>query len=578
MNFLKGAAGTVLVAGLLLSAPASWANQLTISNVTLTEPNTTLRTIKVEFDISWTDSWRTNTNYDAVWLFMKYSTNSGSTWAHGTLKYSGTNPSGFSGGSGTDLDIIVPSDLKGAFLQRADKGIGSISNTDVQLVWDFSADGLTSATTAMVRVYGLEMVYVPTASYILGDALPSTSSGMSGGSLYTGISTPRSGPISTTLLADWHAISAVGNWGGDDATLTDTASGTGIGIDGDGGLDTNDDGTIDNADFPTGYNAFYAMKYEITQVQYRDFLNTLTTAMHVNRTATTAASSFTLTASSGVTSRQGIRNPSGTFGTGNLFTCDVTSTAPRDFASDGHHIACNFLGWPDIAAMADWAALRPMTELEFEKAGKTTSLLTLGSTATGSGGGTFAVLPYMLAFGYTDAIEATSGTPTLTSSGLVSEYLTFGNVNYSALGTTGPVRVGAFAYHGTSFGSAATATRLKAGTSTYGLYELSGNVAERVVTIGNSTGRAFRGSHGDGRLTTVSTYEGNATNTDWPGLDATTARGVTGSTGHMLRGGSFADSFAASGVSSRLSIADRGDANWASGRLRQTGGRLARTA
>jgi hypothetical protein len=41
--------------------------------------------------------------------------------------------------------------------------------------------------------------------------------------------------------------------------------------------------------------------------------------------------------------------------------------------------------------------------------------------------------------------------------------------------------------------------------------ELSGNVAEQVVTLGHPQGRAFRGTHGDGRLTAA----GQATNADW---------------------------------------------------------------
>ena len=35
--------------------------------------------------------------------------------------------------------------------------------------------------------------------------------------------------------------------------------------------------------------------------------------------------------------------------------------------TDGQNLPCNFLSWMDLAAYLDWAALRPMTELEFEK-------------------------------------------------------------------------------------------------------------------------------------------------------------------------------------------------------------------
>jgi hypothetical protein len=70
--------------------------------------------------------------------------------------------------------------------------------------------------------------------------------------------------------------------------------------------------------------------------------------------------------------------------------------------------------------------------------------------------------------------------------------------------------------------------------------EFSGNLSEMVVSIGKTQGRQFLGSHGDGHLTTLSGYEGNATNEDWPGINAVDAsRGVTATTGSGYRGGDF---------------------------------------
>jgi formylglycine-generating enzyme required for sulfatase activity len=56
--------------------------------------------------------------------------------------------------------------------------------------------------------------------------------------------------------------------------------------------------------------------------------------------------------------------------------------------------------------------------------------------------------------------------------------------------------------------------------------ELSGNVWERPVTIGNETGRAFTGTHGDGVLDS----SGDANAATWPGTNAV---------GAGLRGGSW---------------------------------------
>ena len=74
--------------------------------------------------------------------------------------------------------------------------------------------------------------------------------------------------------------------------------------------------------------------------------------------------------------------------------------------------------------------------------------------------------------------------------------------------------------------------RTTSGAGFYGAMELSGNLHDMIVTLGKSQGRQFLGTHGDGNLTTISGYEGNATNIDWPGIDVSDARrGVTGSVG-----------------------------------------------
>ena len=75
------------------------ANNLNVSNVSLGNVSLGQATAVVQFDISWDNSWRTNTNYDAAWIFVKYSTNAGASWNHATLKASGTDPAGFSAGT-----------------------------------------------------------------------------------------------------------------------------------------------------------------------------------------------------------------------------------------------------------------------------------------------------------------------------------------------------------------------------------------------------------------------------------------------------------------------------------------------
>jgi formylglycine-generating enzyme required for sulfatase activity len=72
-----------------------------------------------------------------------------------------------------------------------------------------------------------------------------------------------------------------------------------------------------------------------------------------------------------------------------------------------------------------------------------------------------------------------------------------------------PVRVGAFAR--------STTSRTHSGAAYYGIMDLGGDVLERIVTVGNTTGRAFTGSHGNGTLNSSGDATGNS---DWPGTDA----------------------------------------------------------
>ena len=98
--------------------------------------------------------------------------------------------------------------------------------------------------------------------------------------------------------------------------------------------------------------------------------------------------------------------------------------------------------------------------------------------------------------------------------------------------------------------------------------ELSGNIAETVIHLGDATGRDYDGSHGDGMLSS----DGFATNKGWPGFSTSTLK-VSLATGTGLRGGAWALSY----VYSRTS-----DRNYMNSdpttRLQYVGGRFVRTA
>ena len=80
--------------------------------------------------------------------------------------------------------------------------------------------------------------------------------------------------------------------------------------------------------------------------------------------------------------------------------------------------------------------------------------------------------------------------------------------------------------------------------------ELSGNLWERSVTVGNSTGRSFAGRyHGNGALDS----SGNPNVSTWPG---------TGATGAGFRGGGWSYNAAGAGLSDRLNATNTIVARW----------------
>lgn len=197
-------------------------------------------------------------------------------------------------------------------------------------------------------------------------------------------------------------------------------------------------GTLQNgtipALYPKGFNSFWCMKYEISQQQYADFLNTLDAA-----TATT-------------------RTPS-------AFT---TGSHPALVPNQPER-AMNSLSNDDVLSLLDWSALRPMTELEYEKACR---------------GANQAPVPNEYAWGNT-TIEFVQ---TPTDIGLSTETWASGNIGYN---NSYPIRCGALA--------TSTSTRQSSGGSFYGIMEMSGNIYEIVVSA-DVPGRTFISKHGDGNL------------------------------------------------------------------------------
>ncbi len=295
------------------------------------------------------------------------------------------------------------------------------------------------------------------------------------------------------------------------------------------------------------------MKYETTQEQYVDFLNMLTRDQQNARTWTSLASGTTsvteryvMSLSATIQNRNGIRCDA-TIPTSDpiTFYCDFDGDGTGNESGDGQNIACNYLLWYDGWAYADWAGLRPITELEYEKACRGNQTPVAGE----------------FAWGTTDIASALY---TLSNSGLSNEGI---NTNYStsagnsSVGNTtsgidGPLRVGIFAANVSNSG------RVTSGATYYGVMEMTGNLTELCITVGSSDGRAYTGLHGDGVLAT----DGSANTNDW---------GTRTSIGQ--RGGNFASVSSSGGIK----VSDRADANEHPSNLsrtRQIGFRGVRTA
>ncbi len=532
----------VAIALCFVFASSAFANDIKVMGLPLTDQNTGADTIKIPFNISWKNSWNDGSgNYDAAWVFAKYCTSDcqdGGTgeWKHVTLKTSGTNPSGFVQGSGTGINIVVPSDKKGAFIQRSGSGTGTLSTTGIKFVWDYgtdmASDGARDATViaprTTVRIFAIEMVYIPTGAFSAGDGSNQYAGFRQGASDYDPWAITSEGAITTTVGGTSNGYFYVSSVTGSENS-------------------TNSVFTIP-AGFPKGYAAFYLMKYEISQGQYVRFLNILTRTQQGNR-VTSAISGDTVTSNfvmiNGTTAylRNTIQCP--TTGNGTSPTRVVFNTGGRDSR------AATYISWMDLMAYADWAGLRPMTELEFEKAARGPTAAVSGEYAWGTTGITAC----------TTISGAEDGTETCTTTNANCAYnnptFTGGDAD------RGPLRIGIFATGASS--------RVQAGAGYYGNMDLTGSTSERTVAVGISTGRLFTGLHGDGALHSSGFADVNY----WPGNNGGGLVGgaVTGVSGSGFRGGNCSTSPGYMPTSNRSQASAEDAARGAF-----YGGRLARTA
>ncbi|OFX68974.1 MAG: hypothetical protein A2X12_05560 [Bacteroidetes bacterium GWE2_29_8] len=477
---LNFATKALIIVAIFINALSINANNLTVNVVGVTtHPSDTQR---ITFTVSWDQSWRTTTspyNWDGVWLFVKVKNCGSGTWEHGKLSPVFTDHTAKS-----PLEVDTAFSLKdglghgptfldsnGIMLRRASADTGNIVNDTITFKLVNIALGDHD-----YKVFGVEMVYIPTGAFYLGDGSLITTpyvfrygaTNLQG--LASNDATPR-----PYLVQNENAItcSNAGN------NLWSVAAYTPV--------------NPIPATYPKGYQDFYCMKYEISQGQYAEFLNNIDNAQATNRYYISSASRYTL---------------SGTW---------------PNLAATAESRAINFLSWYDLCAYLDWACLRPMTEMEFEKAARGTADPVKDEYAWGS-------------TSLVDANSIVSGTDGQFNE-RVDDFITPGSgiANFNNNTVLGPLRCG--------YASSKTTTRQQAGAGFYGVMELSGNVSELCVNTNEALGVSFTRLTGDGTLTSVPPV-GDADVANWPSAGS----GVLGA---CIRGGSWV------WANTRLRISDR---------------------
>ncbi|MBM4163340.1 MAG: hypothetical protein FJ222_02715 [Lentisphaerae bacterium] len=320
--------------------PAS--RDVTCKNVRIAPRDPETATITV--DLAWRPSWRNGENHDAAWIFFKVRAEGATDWQHVRLKADRVlNPPGYGcAQSNKKMDFLVPDGadgFTGLFIRRATQGSkSSVDMQGVTAVWDLAGTpGITPETKVQVGAFGLIMVYVSEGPYFLG----------SGGTESYGFYQYTDGKqVAMPYRVTHSAAIPTGKQAGQLWAR---------------GAEPQDGGEIPST-FPNGYGAFYCAYNPLSGSQYTHFLNLLTPEQATERYHASPEDV----------------GPGKTTGhympwTGEIHRTGTSSNYTYKFVhyrpdARMKHTGIRWLSWADSAAYMAWAGLRPMTELEYEKA------------------------------------------------------------------------------------------------------------------------------------------------------------------------------------------------------------------
>ncbi len=280
--------------------------------------------LRLKVTMAWDNAWKNDKNHDAVWLFSRMIHRYG--WGGLVLKF---KPKGHSfvadhSGQGLFPHLEVSPDSLGVFVSLHKNHRGNVSWTIVfEMDESITQNRRFSVGGYDVRTYGIEMVYIPEGPFYLGDK---DTTAQSYAAFYQA---DNKGNPAALYRVQSEAEAEVGKKKGQ---LYYHSS---------NGYRGDQQGPVP-ATFPKGFQAFYCMKYEITQGQYADFLNAIPDQ------ATSFRANF------------GGKHYYQNRGTISLQGDSYVAASPQR--------PLNYVSWDDGCAFSDWAGLRPMTEWEFTKA------------------------------------------------------------------------------------------------------------------------------------------------------------------------------------------------------------------